>query len=92
MSTDALTSAIRDLVRAEVEAELDKQPDPSVPRLLSVEDAAEALGLSRATVYKELAAGRLRSVRISRRRLVSTAALADYISGLDSDENRTALG
>lgn len=86
-----LIDSLRELVRTEVREELGKRPDPAVPRLLSVEDAAEALGLSRATAYKELAAGRLRSVRVSRRRLVSTAALNDYISGLDEGADRQAL-
>jgi excisionase family DNA binding protein len=78
-----LGDTLRDLVRAEVRAELAAQrATPVAPRLLSVADAAAALGLSRASLYKELSAGRLRSVHISRRRLVPESALAEYIEGL----------
>ena len=87
--TDALIDSLRELVRAEVAAELSKRPDPAIPRLLSVEDAVEALGLSRATVYKEIRSARLRSVKASGRRLVPASAIADYIkelqTGLDTD-------
>ena len=80
-----LIDSLRELVREEVRDELTKRPDPAVPRLLSVEDAAEALGLSRASLYKELASGRLRSVRIARRRLVPASALGDFITTLEAD-------
>ena len=60
--TDRLGDALRELVRAEVHAELAAQrARPMPPRLLSITDAAAALSLSRASIYKELAAGRLRS-------------------------------
>jgi excisionase family DNA binding protein len=79
--SDMLTDALRELVRAEVRAELAAQrANPSPPRLLSVAEAADALGLSRALLYRELSAGRLRTVHIGRRRLVPEAAIADYIA------------
>ena len=79
-----LGDALRELVRAEVRAELAAQRATATPpRLLSVSDAAAALGLSRASLYKELSAGRLRSVHVNRRRLVPASALAEYIVGLE---------
>lgn len=42
---------------------------------LSIPDAAAALGVGRSTVYKTIAAGNLKVVRIGRRTLVPVAAL-----------------
>jgi excisionase family DNA binding protein len=79
--SDALGDALRELVRAEVRAELAAQRATQVPpRLLSVSQAAAALSLSRASLYKELSTGRLRTVHVGRRRLVPESALADYIA------------
>ena len=47
---------------------------------MSVDEAAEALGISRSTVYRELNAGRLPSVKIGRRRLVPASAIAQRIA------------
>ncbi|MGW1891343.1 helix-turn-helix domain-containing protein [Streptomyces sp. NPDC002004] len=43
------------------------------------EEAATALGIGRSTVYEEIRLGRLRTVRIGRRRLVPPEYLADYV-------------
>jgi excisionase family DNA binding protein len=51
-------------------------------RLLSVDEAAEALGLARSTLYRELGAGRLPSVKIGRRRLVPASAIARRIASV----------
>ena len=46
----------------------------------AIEEVRQQLGgVSRQTVYNEIAAGRLRTFTIGRRRLVSEQALADYI-------------
>lgn len=47
-------------------------------RLLSVGEAATALGIGRSLTYDLLASGRLRSVKVGRRRLVPSGALAEY--------------
>jgi excisionase family DNA binding protein len=47
------------------------------------EDAARLLGLSRATVYRLLADGRIRSVRIGRSRRIPHRAICDYVDTLD---------
>lgn len=57
----------------------------SVPAVLyDVDEAAEALRLSRSTLYELIRSGRLRSVKSGRRRLVPVAALAEYVAGLET--------
>jgi excisionase family DNA binding protein len=43
--------------------------------------AAEALGVSRDTVYDELRSGRLASVKIGRRRVITRQHLDDFLTG-----------
>lgn len=54
------------------------------PLLYRVEEAAEALRLSRAMVYEIIRSGALRTVKIGTRRLVPVAALGEYIDTLGS--------
>jgi excisionase family DNA binding protein len=49
------------------------------PVLYRVEEAAEALRLSRSQIYELIRSGRLRTVKEGRRRLVPVAALAEYV-------------
>ncbi len=42
------------------------------------------LGIGRSKIYEELASGRLRSVRVGRRRLVPEQAIADFITALEA--------
>ena len=49
------------------------------PLLLRVDEAAEALALSRTKVYELMASGELESVKLGRSRRVPTAALADFL-------------
>ncbi len=77
--SDRLALALAELaeaIRAEVRAEAPPGPD----RLLGVDQAAAMLGLGRTAVYGELQAGRLRSVKVGARRLVSAAAVAEFIA------------
>ena len=53
--------------------------------LLRPGEAAEALGLGRATVYALLLSGELRSVRIGRARRISVAALRDFVEAREFD-------
>jgi excisionase family DNA binding protein len=53
-------------------------------RLLTVEQVQERLPLHRSTIYELLESGKLRSVRIGRRRLISASALQEYIAGLQA--------
>ena len=79
--SDRLALALAELVDA-LRAELvDARPDPGGPdRLLSVDEAAGMLGIGRSRLYDEIAAARVRSVKVGRRRLVPSGAIAEYIA------------
>jgi len=49
--------------------------------LLSVADAAKALGVSRGSLYELVTRGEIQSLQIGRRRLVPRQALLDFIEG-----------
>lgn len=53
-----------------------------VPVAYRIEEAAEALRVSRTHVYELIRSGRLRSVKIGSRRLVPIAALDEYLAAL----------
>jgi len=57
---------------------------PDVARLHDIESVMERLKLGRSTVFAVLASGQLRSVKVGRRRLVSEAALVQFIEKLDA--------
>lgn len=50
--------------------------------LYDVDEAAEALRLSRSVLYELIRSGRLRTVKQGRRRLVPVSALAEYVDSL----------
>jgi excisionase family DNA binding protein len=55
-----------------------------LPKLMvTADEAAEILSLSRSTVYELMEAGRLPSVLIGRARRVSWAALETFVASLD---------
>jgi excisionase family DNA binding protein len=56
--------------------------------LVSVPEAAEALGLSRSKTYELVSAGVLPSVTIGRARRVRVDALRRFVSGLASGDAR----
>jgi excisionase family DNA binding protein len=61
-----------------------------MPRLLlTVPEAAEALAISRSKLYKLLAAGLIRSVRIDGSRRVPVGALETYVAHLLDREETT---
>jgi excisionase family DNA binding protein len=55
-------------------------------RLLSVPEAAQSLGISRAMTYRLIATGELRSITIGDRRLVRVSAVDDYIERLTAQQ------
>ena len=71
-ATDALAAAILAAVRAEAVTN-DAEPE----HLLSVDQAAVLTGVGRTTIYAAIGAGRLRSVKVGRRRLVLASAIAE---------------
>ena len=75
--TDALADAIREEVRRVVREELAGQA--RAPRLHSVSETAALIGVSRALYYRYVTSGELRSTRLASRRLISDAAIADFI-------------
>ncbi len=75
LAISELIEALRETVRAEAAA-APRAPD----RLLSVDEAASALGLGRSLLYAELGAGRLRSVKCGRRRLIPAEAVTEFIA------------
>ncbi|MFD9815038.1 helix-turn-helix domain-containing protein [Streptomyces sp. NPDC059080] len=50
------------------------------PRLYRVEDAARLCGLGRSMAYEEIRLGRLRTVRVGRRRLIPLQYIDDYVA------------
>ena len=54
------------------------------PLLLNVDEAAQALRLSRSLLYELIRSGQLRTVKAGRRRLVPVSALAEYVASLSA--------
>ncbi len=71
-ATDALADAILAAVRAEANSH-----ETVAEQLLSIEQAAELTGVGRTTIYAAIGAGRLRSIKVGRRRLVPASAIAE---------------
>lgn len=80
--SDRLDAAVRELIEALAESvRMEAAAVPAAPdRLLSIDETASMLGLGRSALYAEIAAGRLRTLRIGRRRLVSAGAISQYIA------------
>ena len=57
-----------------------------LPLLLSVEQAASAIGLSRTVFYDRMLRGQIASVKEGRRRLIPRSALEAYVSRLLADQ------
>ena len=58
-----------------------RAPVPAV--LYRVDEAADALRLSRSALYELIRSGQLRTVKAGRRRLIPVAALAEYVASLE---------
>lgn len=78
---DSLSDALRGLIRGIVREELAAvaRPEPAV-RLLSVEEAAMCAGVGRSWLYEAIARGHVRSVKLGRRRLIPSDALAELVA------------
>jgi excisionase family DNA binding protein len=58
-------------------------------RLNTIEDGMERLCISRSKIYMEMAAKRLRSVKVGSRRLIPESAIVEYISALEAGAGAT---
>lgn len=70
---------IKDVLDAVREAVLDALNAHEAPRCLSMEDAAERLGVSRRTLDTLVHKGEVQSLKIGRRRVVPLRALEAYV-------------
>jgi excisionase family DNA binding protein len=83
--SDRLEGAIRELAAA-IREEIATASKPDSPVLLfGVDEAARRLGISRTTLYGELAAGRVRSLKVGRRRVIPVDALAEYVHRISGE-------
>ncbi|WP_308440889.1 helix-turn-helix domain-containing protein [Catellatospora chokoriensis] len=64
-------------------------PAPS-RALYRIPEVMALLSMSRSVIYEQIRSGRLRSVTQGRTRLVSTAAIADYVALLERESMRRA--
>ena len=80
--SDRLTTAVMELVAAlRHEIATERRPTEREPdRLLSIEQAARALGIGRTALYSEIGAGRIRSIKVGRRRLVPSSSITEVAS------------
>lgn len=71
-----------------------EQPLPShtTPQLYRIPDVMRLLSMSRTVIYEQLRTGRLHSVRQGRARLITAAAIADYIALLESEARKELAG
>lgn len=63
-----------------------KTQEPPEKLAFSIEEAMAGLDLSRQKLYNEINAGRLRTYRVGKRRLVSRQAILDYIAAREREE------
>jgi excisionase family DNA binding protein len=79
---EAIHAAIDDLVEAMLAALATRAAaPPPADRLLSINEAAQHLAIGRTALYRQLGRGRIRSIKVGRRRLIPASAIADYIAG-----------
>ena len=66
-------------------------PAERPPRLLlTVEEAAERIGICRSNMFKLIRQGDVKSVQVGRLRRVTPAALEDYVKRLSAPEDSAA--
>jgi excisionase family DNA binding protein len=61
------------------------------PMLVTVEEAAMLLRIGRTTAYELVMSGKLKSVKVGRRRLVVRDGIRDYVGELLRTQNTSAL-
>lgn len=67
-----------------------RRTDRHAPKALyKIPEVMNLLSMSRSVIYEQIRAGRLRSVTQGRARLVSAAAIADYVTLLENETMRS---
>lgn len=57
----------------------------TLPRLLAIKQVIYELGISRTAIYELIECGKLKTVKIGRRRLVPIEAIEEFIASLRKD-------
>ncbi|MGE3296732.1 MAG: helix-turn-helix domain-containing protein [Porticoccaceae bacterium] len=57
-----------------------KEPLSQAKALLSIRESCAITGVSHVTLYSEINAGRLRSLKVGRRRMLTPAAIQEWIA------------
>ncbi|WP_116247106.1 helix-turn-helix domain-containing protein [Nocardiopsis sp. FIRDI 009] len=66
-------------------------PAQRLPQALyTVEDATQALRLSRAELYEQMRAGRLRFVKVGRARRIPASAITEFVALLEKEAELAA--
>ncbi|WP_071288525.1 helix-turn-helix domain-containing protein [Mycolicibacterium llatzerense] len=78
--TDAVAAALAALVTA-LQANTATATEPAPQQMLTVKEAAECLRCSESLIYAQLKDGRLRGVRIGRRRLIPMSEIRRVTEG-----------
>ena len=68
------------------------RPEPRKPPrlLLTVEEAADRIGVCRSNMFKLIRQGDVKSVKVGRLRRITPAALEDFVQKLDSSADTAA--
>lgn len=73
---------IRSALLRSAEAIMTAAESTIAPILYRVDEAAEALRISRSVIYELIRSSQLRTVKVGRRRLVPVEALEEYVASL----------
>lgn len=65
-------------------------PERSTRLLLTVEEAADRIGICRSNIFKLIRQGDVKSVKVGRLRRVTPAALEDYVRQLSTPADSAA--
>lgn len=83
----AIRAAVDELVASLLAAVIEAAQVSDAPeRLLDIESASAMLSIGRSRLYHEIGAGRLRSIKVGRRRLIPAGAIADFIGAMTAHE------